>query len=215
MIKWLLNILFPLECLGCRTAGCWICPACLASLPPYRPGAGSTLLIPGLDRLHVVGDYRHPLLAALIKRFKYGLVSELASGLGKLLLDYCLSCPREERIFFMQAGIVPLPLAQQRLRWRGFNQAGLLAENLAGGLRRPLSTALRRRGRRPPQASLSKRDRLENVQDAFFWSGGPLTGKKILLIDDVVTTGATLAAAARVLRSAGAGEVQALVLAAD
>lgn len=112
--------------------------------------------------------------------------------------------------------LVPVPLHWTR-RWRrGFNQAELLAETLGRCSGRPWQPALRRRRRGRPQSTLSRERRAAEVRGAFAVAEEAsrcLRGRRVGLIDDVVTTGATLAEAARALRRAGAGSVLGFVLA--
>ena len=110
--------------------------------------------------------------------------------------------------------IVPVPLHTARLRERGYNQASLLAHEMACrvGLTLNEQTLVRRRAT-ASQVKLDARQRKENVRDAFRCSDDTLAGKQVLLIDDVCTTGATLAACAVALHEGGARSVQALTLA--
>ncbi len=111
--------------------------------------------------------------------------------------------------------VIPVPLHRDRLRWRGFNHAYFLAAPLARRLFLPLAaTALCRKRATQPQVSLPERARLDNVRGAF---GVPdyrrVAGRRILLVDDVYTTGATAAACAAALDRAGASVVDVLTLA--
>ncbi len=111
--------------------------------------------------------------------------------------------------------IVPVPLHTQRLSQRGFNQAGLLARELGRKLRTPvLPDALVRANQTLPQTRLKRRERLENVKGAFQISNDrKVRGRRILLIDDVFTTGTTLSECSKVLkRKGGASEVYALTV---
>ncbi len=110
--------------------------------------------------------------------------------------------------------LVPVALHPRRLRERGFNQAELLARELARLLDAPLLTGLlRRTADTSSQVETATRaERLQNVRDAFA-SAGTLDGEAIVLVDDVTTTGATLSSAARVLLSAGASRVYGLTYA--
>jgi ComF family protein len=113
--------------------------------------------------------------------------------------------------------IVPVPLARIRLLSRRFNQAQVLAAEIAHIARKPLlPMALKRTRSTPHQIGLSRQQRERNVAGAFAVSGGSealIAGKSILLVDDVMTTGATASAAAKALKAAGAGRVDVLVLA--
>lgn len=111
--------------------------------------------------------------------------------------------------------IIPVPLHPARLRAREFNQSLLLADQLSRHLAKPVSaTNLVRTAATDPQTSLSRQERLRNLRNAFEIRRPPdLLGKRILLVDDVFTTGATLNECAKSLRKAGAGPVFALTLA--
>ena len=106
--------------------------------------------------------------------------------------------------------VVPVPTTAERLAVRGYNQAELLARRLASGLGVPVCPALRRSGGRPSQTSLASEARRENVRGVFTPAPGRapvLEGKDVLLVDDVLTTGATASEAARTLAASGARRV--------
>ena len=109
--------------------------------------------------------------------------------------------------------IIPIPLGRRKRRMRGFNQAEILAERLSGMLRIPLdSVHLVRRRDTIPQKSLDPAARRENVRGIFSWTGGTLAGRRVLLVDDIYTTGNTLDSAARTLKKAGAEKVYFLTI---
>ena len=141
-------------------------------------------------------------------RLKYYGRTILAEPLGGLMAVYWTQHPMPTDV------IVPVPLHTARLRERGYNQAALLAREMACrvGLALNEQTLVRRRAT-ASQVKLDARQRKENVRDAFRCSDNALTGKQVLLIDDVCTTGATLAACAVALHEGGARSVQALTLA--
>lgn len=109
--------------------------------------------------------------------------------------------------------IVPIPLGRKKRRSRGFNQAEILAEKLSGKLQIPLDAdhLVRWRDTRP-QKSLDPAARRENVRGIFQWTGRSLAGQKVLLIDDIYTTGSTLDSASRTLKKAGAEKVYFLTI---
>lgn len=145
-------------------------------------------------------------LRELIHLFKYERVQTLAKPLGRLL---ALALPREGTFDV----IVPMPL-HWRKRWkRGFNQSALLARELGCRTHIRVVAALRRVRNTSSQAGLTSAKRRENVSGAFRANKHALKGASVLLVDDVMTTGATAASCARALKLAGAGRVTLLTLA--
>ncbi|WP_054651915.1 ComF family protein [Salidesulfovibrio brasiliensis] len=109
--------------------------------------------------------------------------------------------------------MVPVPLHGSRLRWRGFNQSLMLAGDVGKRLGLPVAReGLARTRRTRPQTELAPRDRRENIRGAFSMDNG-LKGKRVLLVDDVLTTGATLDECSRTLRRYGATGVEVMVVA--
>ena len=111
------------------------------------------------------------------------------------------------------AAVVPLPLHSSRLRERGFNQSTLLARSVAGRLGVPVVDALERVRPTRTQVGLGRAGRKRNVEDAFAACGAMRAGLVLGLVDDVATSGATLAAASSALRAAGASRVVAVTFA--
>jgi len=147
-------------------------------------------------------------LREAVHRFKYEGLTVLAEPLGSLMVE-CWS-----RHATPTDVLVPVPLHRSHLRTRGFNQAALLAYQLANHAHLPVDekTLIRHRAT-ASQFRLTTAERRENVSGAFRCASGALSGQSVLLIDDVCTTGSTLEACAVALMDGGAKRVQALTLA--
>lgn len=198
------------------------CPDCAGAMPPrlssFCPVCGEILprgiegLCPGCQeqkppwgKIYFHGIYSG-LLRELILRLKFAGQLHLAGSFGAMLAARLQGCAADYDI------LVPVPLHVSRLSQRGFNQAGEIARALGKAARLPLAHALERNAATRHQVGLSRRERVRNLRGAFC----PVLevgGKKILLLDDVMTTGATLGAAARSLTQAGAAGVDVVVLA--
>ncbi len=160
----------------------------------------------GFDAAYSFGAFETE-LRELIHLFKYGRVETLARPLGRFL---ALALPRAEEFDV----VAPMPLHWTR-RWaRGFNQSELLAREIARRASVPVRNLARRSRATPPQAGLTNAKRRENVSRAFRVPRPErVRGRRILLVDDVMTTGATASACARALKQAGAARVTLLTVA--
>jgi ComF family protein len=158
------------------------------------------------DAMYCVGCYEGR-LRELIHFFKYEPMAPLAKPLGKFLRS---GFPRELEFHCM----VPMPIHKKRYLERGFNQAELLADELKDYTMLPVEQLVVRTRYTQKQAGLTGKQRRENVKDAFeVPNASQVAGKRILLIDDVLTTGASANACAQVLKKAGASSVAILALA--
>ena len=232
----LLDLVFPAVCPVCLTrsddpahrpfcGSCWAAlpvglgPGCSVCGEPF-PGLAGVLPCEACRRTpppyafaRAVAPYRDGMREA-IHALKYGRRAVLATPLGRLLAEPgapALPAPPED----WADGLVPVPLHPTRLAERGFNQAELLAAPCAARWRLPvLGRALLRARPTLPQTDLDAAARRANVQDAFrVPRPADVRDRRLLLVDDVLTTGATVAAAARALRAAGAAAVGVLTLA--
>ncbi|MHB8418836.1 MAG: phosphoribosyltransferase family protein [Myxococcales bacterium] len=186
----------PSECATCGApagpSGC--CRSCRGRLAP-------------LSGVRCAFVHEGPLAEAL-HRFKYRSRDDLGTLLGGLLARAPLPVAATPDLL-----LAPVPLHRRRLGERGYDQAWLLASALAEDLRLPALPRLLHRTRDTrPQVGLDRAEREANVRGAFE-AGSAASGRTILLVDDVLTTGATLREAARALRRAGALDVFALTLA--
>jgi ComF family protein len=219
-----LDLLYPPRCALCEKHGSFLCEACREALPraegrrcdvcwlPLRgPECRSCAEHPtALTRLRSVYRYDGG-VRTLVHSFKFrgqsSLGRPLAAELTRCYTDHGLETDV----------IVPVPLAVARKRGRGYNQASLLAREVSRQTGVPVSEALRRRGNATPQAqSATAEERRRNVIGAFTVARpGEVAGRRVLLLDDVATTGATLNACAVELLNAGAAEVASLTLARE
>jgi len=195
-----LDLLLAPRCAGCGAAGSWLCLVCRELCEPIRQG-----------RVTAAGTYGGALREA-IHRFKYGGERALANELGALVA----ACVASDLACGIALDVVvPAVLHQARARSRGYDQARLLAAVVAERTALPLRVPLRRIRHAVPQIALDRAARAENVRGAYVAEAGALRGARVALVDDVATTGATLAAAGGALRAAGARVVRPYVVALD
>lgn len=217
LIEEVFNIIAPFECLGCQKEGTLICSGCakgLSSLPPRCYSCGRLDEVwqtckacrkgTPIHRLWAVTKYEG-LAKELIHRLKFERAGSAATSLARLLAEKC-EVTNETIVTFV-------PTSGARARQRGYDQSALVAKELASRLQCPYVPCLVRIGhqRQVGQARAVRKRQMEGAfrpinQTAF-------RQKNILLIDDVLTTGATCEAAAHVLRQAGAGRINAAVFA--
>ena len=222
LLDYILNLLLPVHCVHChapvqerRWGGA--CPECWSSLirvePPFCTKCGEPApAIEGLCGLCIKGEHafdfaRSALLFTrtlrdIIHHLKYSDRVSLAKPLGDILKE-CL-----EREAFTGDLIIPVPLHRSRQRQRGFNQAELIAERLG----RPVAPRLLcRRKNTPSQTGLTRNERKRNLASAF-QVRGEVKGR-VIVVDDVYTTGSTMHEIARTLKRAGAERVEVLTVA--
>ncbi|PKB64590.1 MAG: hypothetical protein BZY80_02370 [SAR202 cluster bacterium Io17-Chloro-G2] len=224
-----LDLLFPLECFGCRTEGDVLCSSCLAGVArlnqPYcrlcaQPGRSSPCVSCQESPLDV-DAIRAPFLfdgaiQEAVHALKYRNLRAAAPRLGELVGEF-LTAGR------IPGGVlVPVPMPSSRARQRGYNQSELLAMEVSKTTGIPMDNGLLARVRNtPPQVGTAGRaERRRNVEGSFEAKTGPraktdLRGAAVIVVDDVATTGSTISACASALKSAGAASVWGLVLARE
>ena len=230
-----LDALFPPRCGGCgqfsaavfcarcapnlHAMGEPCCDCCGRAFDPLAMGAdicpNCRAHPPAFERSRAAWAFEGPPRGA-IHRLKYNRRFALAPRLARAMAQS--PAARELLHDWQPSCLVPVALHGSRARARGFNQSALLARELGALFELPALDALKRTRRTPPQVGLDLKARRHNVRQAFvvdekLWAKHELTGARILLIDDVFTTGATIDECARVLRRAGAQSVAALTLA--
>ena len=213
----LLDLALPPVCAGCGREGDPICPACL-------PGVGSRATLPGGTPLGLADGPPDPLLqlewcspfAATTRRalhaLKYDGERRLARPLGEIV------AARWRRAGAGGEVLVNVPVHDGRRRERGYDQAALIAQVAAEALVLPCVPALVRTRATTAQYRLDRRHRAANVHDAFavrLELAAAIAGRWVVLVDDVVTTGATLCEGARALLAAGAVAVSAIAVARE
>jgi ComF family protein len=220
-----LDAVFPRRCLGCGAAGAFLCARCLATAPRATPRRCPTCWMPsdGPDTLCWRCRERPPHFEAArcpfifegtareaVNTLKYRGLSALAAGMAAPMAE----CLRQWAPSVK--AIVPVPLVGRRRRLRGYNQSELLARELSRLTGLPLASRalVRRRSTTPQARSADEAARRRNVAEAFALGVEPVAGS-LLLVDDVLTSGATLDACARVLRAGGPGPVFALTFARE
>jgi ComF family protein len=218
----LLELLLPPSCAGCNRYGEILCPQCRAGLQPLTAKDGFLAPDPGV----VVGDAFVLAVAAfahrdeaqrILRRLKYGGGRRVAEPLARQ------AAPALRRLLTVSgdAPLVPVPLHRMRQRDRGYNQADLLAAALGRRARLGVWPALVRRRPTERQHGLDRATRLRNLRHAMaFHPPAPPAGKvsppaSVILVDDILTTGATFEACAVILREAGIGTVYGFAIARE
>jgi len=236
LLDGLVDIVYPKKCLACKnkldiaSSDAFICSQCRGkikrNMPPFCRHCGRHLNTKIDTKGICASCIRQPLyfdrafssciyegvIKELIREFKYKNKDYLARSLSEIMIDFIkeYNLPLD----YMDL-IVPVPLHKARLREREFNQAGILSNHIAGAFNKIVSEeALIRRRATRTQVELKDNERFINVAGSFSLDPAiSVRGKNILLVDDVLTTGATASEAARVLKNSGANIVFVLTLA--
>lgn len=230
--KSLNNLLFPFFCLNCGKEGrpiCFacqkkvrllpfqVCPVCEKNLSPQgMPCSSCQEKNFPLDSLLIASDYQDPKIAKSIHLLKYNFIQDLVPFLGKILVEALI-----KNHFPLPDYLIPVPLYPQRLRWRGFNQSELLAnyisQKLLPNIKIPVKNdwLIRKKNTQSQMKITSAKKRKANLEKAFslnFPDCFEGKNKRILLIDDVCTTGSTLVECAKTLRQIKPKSLSALVI---
>jgi ComF family protein len=197
----LLDLVFPPRCEVCRTSSQEIiCSSCFKQIKFMKPHLG----------IYCVSIYDGVLREA-IHRFKFKRRKKLAEPLGFLMVQYLSQLPLLE--MEKLDAIVPVPLHRRRLRERGFNQAELLGNIVGKYFGLPLLPAVERTRDTQAQFDLPREKRFNNIAEAFSVARPvEIEGRRIMLIDDIYTTGATITECSRALKAAGAKRIEVATL---
>ena len=214
------DIFFPKKCLECGRFGKYICNNCFSKTEQafaICPGCGN----PSRDGLrHSYCKYKTPLnrliliwkYSGVVRKALIGLKFKLAFSIAEELANRAVT--QLQTIQLADSLLVPIPLHPRRQNWRGFNQAELIGKQM--GKKMALVNGLARTRATNQQArTVNRGTRAENIKGAFGLSrdGEGLSGKRVILVDDVFTSGVTMRECAKTLKKAGVAEVWGLVLA--
>lgn len=220
LLSTILDLIFPSFCLSCRKRGAEFCLPCLAHAPPAERECAAWI--------HPLFEYRHPPIKKAVWLLKYKGKRPLAKVFAEVLHGRILEELADLKVMenFREPLLLPIPLSHQRLRERGFNQAELICKELvkidSSNLRHGVdinftleTNILIRPKDGIHQARIENRaERIKNMVGSFsIQNPEKIIGKNIILIDDVITTGATLSEARKVLREAGARKIVAFTIA--
>ena len=226
------NILFPAICLNCQTEGNWICQDCLSNIDvleyQYCPFCKERVFEEGtckkhrqknLNGLFFAASYKNPLVKKLIKKFKYPpFLKELSLSLSSLIITHFI-LSGNKIIFNNQENslFIPVPLFSSKKRWRGFNQSEEITKELSKFLKIPYQVNnLIKIKKTQSQIELSKEERERNIKNSFKIKNPlEIQGKRIFLVDDIFTSGATMEECAHVLKKAGTKEVWGIAVARE
>ena len=217
-----LDWLFPPLCVSCKAPGYELCPDCRVKVKLVEGRLCPTCGVPHLDYANCHLCQQNPpaftalrswaiyegVTVAMVHALKYKHRLSIALPLGQYLANYF------ERLHWQIDLVVPVPISAARQRERGYNQAAAIARVFQRNTGLKFSgNALGRLRQTPSQVGLSLKERMSNVQDAFWASTSKVKGKRVLVIDDVCTSSATMRACAAALKKAGAAEVYGLTVA--
>lgn len=197
LIRRLVELLTPEECLGCGRDGVVLCATCVRENGLAKEDVQRREEVPELSGL-VVGAYYDGPVKELILRLKFHRLRSAVEAAAELVLA---AVPEALPVDVVTA----VPVSAARYRERGYNQSELVGRQVAARLRLPYSALLVRQTS-THQLGVDRRTRFEQVHGVFY-AVKRMDGQRVLVVDDVVTTGATLAACAEALRAAGAAAV--------
>lgn len=229
----LFDFVFPKYCVNCRKIGEYICPDCFARIsfdvekicPVCNRNSIDSKTHPGCkNRYTIEGVFASIVYKGMAKRlisaFKYKpYLSDLQHVLGDLFYEGIIQQEQFNKLLENNCIFVPIPLHPEKLRQRGYNQAEILAKDLGKRFGIPVIPLLKRVKKTHTQITLKREERMENISGAFevdkstTSTTGITSLKHIILVDDVITSGATMLEAGNVLKRNGVSEVWGIALA--
>ncbi len=229
----ILDFLWPKRCINCAILGKHLCDDCFALIEIFRetycpfcqwpqntrpgPTCAYHKRYKNLDGLFFAASYNDPLIKRTVNLYKYSYIKGLSDVLAYLIIaHFQLS---NKQVNFADCIFCAVPLHKTKLKYRGFNQAQEIARRLSDFSQAPfIADVLIKIKKVPSQTELNREQREKNVFGTFAFNPqkkGFIAGKKILLVDDVFTTGATLEECAKILKQNNAKEVWGVAVARD
>ncbi len=204
--KWFVEALFPAKCLICYREGKYLC----RKHYKFKPAPPSRAVLNYLDEILAAVAYDDLIARKVVEFFKFRGISDIAEIMSNEIIN-------QHQKTLKNSILIPIPLYWTRKIWRGFNQAEILAFKISQKMESvDVLNLLKRIKRTKQQARLNKHERLKNTANAFVCLdefSAKFSNKQIILIDDVVASGATLDAAAKTLQNAGFKNIKAVVFA--
>ncbi len=230
--KLILDILFPVACIGCGQDNTWLCKECLQKIPTNSEltcpvckkinTQGTCTACTGhtyLDGLIITTSYESKVIQDAIHALKYNFVQDISRQLSALMIQSLKQIDKKNHLAILrnhsETVIIPIPLHKKRLLERGFNQSVLLGKNIAHNMSLGFNNEILKRIRyTEAQAQLAKKDRECNVTGVFsVLQNFNFNGKNVILVDDVATTCSTLNECAKILKTHNCSTVWSLVIA--
>jgi len=216
-VSFALNILFPQKCMVCKKGESLLCLDCAQKTKLAEPTK--------LGNIFSAANYHDPIIKKSIWLLKYRGIKSIAKPLAELIfLRLCMHLnieplnAEDEFLDPLEWLIIPIPLSKKRFKERGYNQTELIAKNISDKTKIPLALDVLYKNRHTEtQVSIkNKAERIANLKNVFgVKNRGAMRNKNIILIDDVTTTGTTIAEATRTLKLSGAQKILALTVARD
>ncbi len=208
MLSSALDLIFPPYCVSCQKSGQFLCSKCYNRLEFYSQSLPLITKPENLNQILVLGRHQAP-LNRLIIACKYQQVRQIGVFLARLVYRH-LTLPPVDLITYV-------PTSSKRLRQRGFNQAQVIAQKLSQLVNKPCFKLINKEQASHHQARLNRERRMQNLKLCFSPHENLIKLKKVqqitvLLVDDVITTGATLNQCAKILRAAGIKEIKGLAI---
>ncbi len=211
--NFLLNILLPIKCFNCKTNNEVFCQNCIEKTSKSKEYLRENML--------AIFNYQDPIIKKAIWELKYYHKRYLGKKLGQLLYEFLLEDISDIRIMSLgqKIYVIPIPISKRKIKLRGYNQSKIIAQGFCSSAQEDIfdlrSDIVYKKTETIPQAKiLNKNKRLKNVKNTFEIKNQELIkGRTIILIDDVITTGATMNEVIKILKKAKAKKVIGMAIA--